>query len=66
MAKAVKDYYPDRGPLTRNPKGNGTYSPTGIWGDPMLASRAKGERLVEASVTGILQDIEKLRRQPTK
>jgi creatinine amidohydrolase len=66
MAKAVKDYNPDRGPLTRNPKGNGTYSPTGIWGDPTLASRAKGERLVEASVTGILQDIEKLRRQPTK
>jgi creatinine amidohydrolase len=63
MARAVKDYRPDRGRLTRNPKGDGTYSPTGIWGDPTLASRAKGAKLVEATVTGILEDIEKLRRE---
>jgi creatinine amidohydrolase len=64
MAKAVKDYNPDRGPLTRDPKGKGTYSPTGIWGDPTLASRAEGEKLVEALVAGVLQEIETLRRQP--
>ena len=64
MTKAVKDYNPDGGPLTRDPKGRGTYSPTGIWGDPTLATRAKGEKLVEAAVGGILKDIESLRRQP--
>jgi creatinine amidohydrolase len=64
MTKAVKDYHPDRGPLTRDPKGPGTYSPTGIWGDPTLASRAKGEKFVEAWVAGVLKEIEALRRQP--
>ena len=43
MKKAVKDYHESRpGPLTRDPNGNGTYSPTGSWGDPTLATRAKG------------------------
>jgi creatinine amidohydrolase len=64
MSKAARDYGPDGGPLTRDPKGRGTYSPTGIWGDPTLATRAKGEKLVEAAVAGILKDIEALRRQP--
>ncbi len=64
MSKAVRDYGPDGGPLTRDPKSRGTYSPTGIWGDPSLATRAKGEKLVEAAVAGILKDIEALRRQP--
>ncbi len=64
MSKAVRDYGPDGGPLTRDPKGRGTYSPTGIWGDPTLATRAKGEKLVEAAVAGILKDIEALRQQP--
>jgi creatinine amidohydrolase len=66
MTKAVKDFNPDHGPLTRNPKGNGTYSPTGIWGDPTLASRAKGEKLVEALVNGVFKDIEALRLQPVR
>jgi creatinine amidohydrolase len=64
MRKAVKDYHPGQGPLTRDPKGSGTYSPTGIWGDPTLASRDKGEKLVEALVAGIVKDIETLGRQP--
>jgi creatinine amidohydrolase len=63
MSKAVKDYHPDGGPLTRDPKGKGTYSPTGIWGDPTLASRTEGEKLVEALVDGVLKEIEALRRQ---
>ncbi len=63
MSKAVKDYHPDGGPLTRDPKGPGTYSPTGTWGDPTLASRAEGETLVEALVDGVLKEIEALRRQ---
>jgi creatinine amidohydrolase len=63
MSKAVKDYHPDGGPLTRNPKGKGTYSPTGAWGDPTLASRAEGEKLVEVLVSGVLKEIEALQRQ---
>jgi creatinine amidohydrolase len=66
MAKAVKDYHPDRGPLTRDPNGVGTYSPTGTWGDPTLASRSEGEKLVEALVAGVLKEIEGLRRQPLR
>jgi creatinine amidohydrolase len=66
MKKAVKDLNPDHGPLTRNPKSGGTYSPTGVWGDPTLATTAKGEKLVEALVTGILKNIETLRLQPVR
>jgi creatinine amidohydrolase len=62
MSKAVKDFREDRpGGLTRDPAGPGTYSPTGIWGDPTLASRAKGEALVDAFLEGLLRDIDALR-----
>jgi creatinine amidohydrolase len=65
MSKAVKDYDPrDRKGLTRDPKGTATYSPTGIWGDPTLATRAKGRAVVEALIDGIVADIERLRRTP--
>ncbi len=63
MKKAVKDYHPSgKGGLTRDPKGEGTYSPTGIWGDPTLATREKGRIVTEALVDGILKEIEALRR----
>jgi creatinine amidohydrolase len=63
MSKAVSDYHPrgQRGWLSRDPATNETYSATGIWGDPTLATRAKGERVVEAIVAGMLADIEALR-----
>ena len=61
MDKAVKDYHPGRGGLTRNAQEQGVYSPSGVYGDPTLATRAKGELLVEALIAGILQDIEALR-----
>ena len=62
MKKAVKDYHPSKaGPLTRDPNGQGTYSATGIWGDPTLATRTKGERVTLALVAGILKEIEELR-----
>lgn len=66
MKKAVKDYTSGnvRGGLTRNPKGEGVYSPTGIWGDPTLATRDKGKKVIEALVIGILKDIESLRQAP--
>jgi creatinine amidohydrolase len=64
MTRAVRDYTPSSGPprLTRQRGAQGTYSPSGVWGDPTLATRAKGERLVEALVAGVLDDIERLRR----
>lgn len=63
MSKAVKDYRPSKGrPLVRDSTLPGTYSPTGTWGDPTLATREKGQRVTEALVAGILRDIELLRR----
>ncbi len=63
MKKAVRDLNPHQpGGLTRDPKGNGTYSPTGAWGDPTLATREKGQAVVESLVTTILKDIEDLRQ----
>lgn len=61
MNAAVRDYAPGRGPLTRDPKNRkGVYSASGIWGDPTLATRAKGKILVEALVKGIRKDLERL------
>lgn len=64
MSRAVKDYHPGGGPLTRNPAGPGTYSPTGSWGDPTLATRAKGERLVAALIDALVADVAALRAAP--
>jgi len=65
MTKAQKDYHADRpGGLTRDPNGAGIYSATGTWGDPTLATRAKGERVVEALVARIRADVEALRAAP--
>lgn len=63
MRKAVKDFSPASRPfrLTRKQGEQGTYSPTGIWGDPRLATQEKGRVIVEALVEGILSDIETLR-----
>jgi len=63
MSKAVKDYdATGRGPLSRTQgKPDTTYSPTGIWGDPTLATREKGRIVVEAWVAGVLRDIEETR-----
>ncbi len=65
MEKARRDLNADQpGGLTRDPKGKGTYSPTGAWGDPTLASREEGQAIVEANVKRILGEIEDLRRAP--
>ncbi|HEY4639922.1 MAG TPA: creatininase family protein [Thermoanaerobaculia bacterium] len=62
MKKAVKDYHGDQpGGLTRDPHGEGTYSPTGVWGDATLATREKGKIVTEALVKAVLADIEALR-----
>ncbi len=64
MSKAVKDFHPSRGRLVRDSTQAGTYSPTGIWGDPTLATRGKGEKITEALVAGLLRDIQQLRQSP--
>jgi creatinine amidohydrolase len=61
MTKAVKDYHPGAGALTRTAHEGGVYSASGVYGDATLATREKGERIVEALVAGILQDIEMLK-----
>jgi len=62
MSKAAKDYdpRPDRKGLTRDPKGTGTYSPTGVWGDPTLASKDKGRVIVETTVAEIIRQVKEL------
>ena len=66
MSAAVREDNPrgERGYLSRSSDTRETYSKTGIWGDPTLATRAKGERVVEAIVAGMLADIEALRTAP--
>ncbi|UCE42916.1 MAG: creatininase family protein [Candidatus Aminicenantes bacterium] len=62
MSKAVKDYdsRPNRRGLTRYPEGEGHYSPTGIWGDPTLATREKGKIIVENTVSAIVKQVKEL------
>ena len=63
MKKAARDLNPHQpGGLTRDPQGKGTYSPSGAWGDPTLATREKGQAVVESLVATILKDIEGLRQ----
>ena len=65
MSKAVKDYHPSKsGGLTRDPNKPGVYSATGIYGDPTLATKEKGEVMARGILEGMLQDIEALRRAP--
>lgn len=63
MAKAARDYdATGKGPLSRTRgKPNTTYSPTGIFGDATLASREKGQAVVEAFVPALVREIEDTR-----
>jgi creatinine amidohydrolase len=65
MRNAQPDYNPVVSTpfqLTRREGGRGTYSPTGAWGDPSLATRDKGRVVVEGLVSAIRTDIENLRK----
>jgi creatinine amidohydrolase len=66
MSKARREISPreGRGGLTRVRGRPGIYSESGIWGDATLATVEKGRIVVEATVAGILRDIEELRRVP--
>ena len=62
MSKAVREDNPRAsGGLTRVEGGEGIYSESGVWGDATLATVEKGRIVVEATVEGILEDIEALR-----
>ncbi|MBI5365365.1 MAG: creatininase family protein [Planctomycetes bacterium] len=65
MSKAVKDCSPKgEGGLSRDPNSAKTYSPSGVWGDATLATRAKGERLCAAFTEIVVREIEELRKAP--
>ena len=67
MTKAVRDYTPAAAGqmgFSRQRGGKGIYSETGIWGDPTLATAAKGRLVVEALVSGILEDLDILKKAP--
>jgi creatinine amidohydrolase len=48
------------GALSRDPRGEGTYSATGAWGDATLATAEKGSLLVEAIVAHVVAAVERL------
>jgi acetamidase/formamidase/creatinine amidohydrolase/Fe(II)-dependent formamide hydrolase-like protein len=59
MEKAVADgLKAAAGPLRRKPGADGVLSPSGVYGDPTLATWQKGERVVGAMVDGILREID--------
>jgi acetamidase/formamidase/creatinine amidohydrolase/Fe(II)-dependent formamide hydrolase-like protein len=59
MEKAVPDgLKPAEGYLYRRERAGGVYSPSGVYGDPTLATWQKGERVVGAMVDGILKEID--------
>lgn len=65
MEAAVDDYDDSGRPgLSPRPDAGKTYSPTGVWGNATLATRAKGERIVAARVKQMLADIAALREAP--
>lgn len=62
MGRAVKDVHEKRPPkFVRSPTAVGLYSPSGVYGDPTLATREKGETLVAAVIDRIERDLELLR-----
>jgi len=53
------------GPLTRDPRRTDRhYSPSGVFGEPTLATWQKGERITEAVVAAIVADVDTLAAAP--
>ncbi|KAB2967888.1 MAG: creatininase family protein [Thermoanaerobaculia bacterium] len=62
MSKAVKDFRPRKGYPTRDPNNTeGTYLPSGVYGDATLATSAKGRRFTETLLEDMLRSIAELR-----
>jgi creatinine amidohydrolase len=69
MTKAVRDIHEPnlarKGQgLSRIPDAGAIYSPTGVFGDATLATRAKGDALVDALMKVVLADLDSLRTAP--
>jgi creatinine amidohydrolase len=62
MKLAATDY-PQGSPFQWKDPQAPHYSPSGVYGDATLATRAKGERIVKAQIEYIVHDIEALRVQ---
>jgi creatinine amidohydrolase len=58
MTRAAREYGRGSGPLTRMDGAPGVFSRSGVLGDATLATREKGQVLVETLVAGILEDID--------
>ena len=63
MTRAVRESAPRSNPfvLTRRPGAAGTYSASGVWGDPTRATAEKGRILVDALTSGIVAELEATR-----
>ena len=64
MKKAVREYASGTGALTRKKDTPGVFSESGVLGDATVATREKGQRLVDALLAGALEDIENIRTAP--
>jgi creatinine amidohydrolase len=64
MTRAVREYASGSGVLTRREGGPGVFSKSGVLGDATVATREKGQVLVDTLVAGALEDIENLRNAP--
>jgi creatinine amidohydrolase len=64
MSKATKDFPHGTGPMTPDPSKGERCSPSGIYGDATLATRAKGEKVCNCVTQSILADIDALRAGP--
>jgi acetamidase/formamidase/creatinine amidohydrolase/Fe(II)-dependent formamide hydrolase-like protein len=63
MEKAVADGRPEGKGLTRDPRNaEGSYSPSGVFGDATLATWQKGEAIVEDRLRAMLEEIDALAR----
>ena len=64
MKKAVREYASGTGALTRKKDTPGVFSESGVLGDATVATREKGQELVNALLGGVLQEIEIIRTAP--
>jgi creatinine amidohydrolase len=66
MSRAVRNLGSPPQPfrLTRRQGGDGLYSPSGVFGDPTLATAAKGAAMAEGILKMVLDDINRLRKEP--
>ena len=45
------------GPFSRRDPSHPNYSPSGIYGDPTLATREKGEQILQAMIDDLLAEV---------